>query len=268
MGVNSYFIRILLFISVSTIICGCANRNQLTELEKWDLVYICDSSGWGVAEKYAANIERDTKKTVQVKDYAIGGLSAIKVLDGLYSDPEDLDNDDKFKSFQTDIAEAEVIVLFANPRGEPSRGGVKGGMEKCIDYESGNPPDSCSPQMYQPYTENLKAIYKEIFSLRNGEPTIIRAVDLYNPVISEHLKRNMEMECRECQETFKKAIRNAADEFNIPLVSVYDEFNGPDHNEDPREKGYIGDDGIHTSEKGREVIADLLSKIGYEIVGK
>ena len=268
MRANNFFMRIFLFIIVSTIVSGCTNRNHLNNLEKWDLVYICDSTGWGVAEKYAENIERDTKKTVRVKDYAIGGLSALEVLDVLYSDPEELDNNDKFKSLQYDITEAEVVVLFANPRGELSRGGVQGGMEKCIDYKAGNPPDSCTPQMYQPFTKNLKAIYKEIFSLRDGEPTIIRAVDLYNPVISEHRKRNMEIECRKCQETFNKAIRNAADEFSIPFVSVYDAFNGPDHDEDPREKGYIGDDGIHTSEKGKQLIADLLSKIGYEPVGK
>ena len=81
MRANSFFLKILLIITVSTIICGCTNRNQLNELEKWDLVYICDSTGWGVAEKYAENIKRDTRKTVQVKDYAIGGLSAIEVLD-------------------------------------------------------------------------------------------------------------------------------------------------------------------------------------------
>ena len=87
-------------------------------------------------------------------------------------------------------------------------------MEKCIDYDSGNPPDRCTSQMYQSYTENLKAIYKEFFSLRNGQPTIIRATDLYNQVINEHRKRNMEIECTQCQEIFNTAIRNAADEFS------------------------------------------------------
>ncbi|UCE19244.1 MAG: hypothetical protein JSV84_02530, partial [Gemmatimonadota bacterium] len=110
MRTYSFFLRILLIVIVPTIICGCTKRNQLNELEKWDLVYISDSTGWGVAERYAENIGRDTRKAVQVKDYAIGGLSAIEVLDVLYSDPEELDDNDAFKSFQSDIAEAEVIV--------------------------------------------------------------------------------------------------------------------------------------------------------------
>ena len=48
-----------------------------------------------------------------------------------------------------------------------------------------------------------------------------------------------------------------------PLVSVHDLFNGPEHDEDPREKGYIGSDGIHTSAEGRAAIADALAAVGY-----
>ena len=238
---------------------------SLDELEEWDLVYISDSEGWGVANKFADNIERDTGKTVQIHDYAIGGLSALRVLQALQSDPESL-SDIKFKSLQADIAEAEVIVFFANPLGDPSKGGVQGGMDKCIVPRLGHPPENCTLQLYEPYIENLKAIYEEILALRNGKPTIIRAVDFYNPLISEHRKLNMEIECTQCWEIFNTAVRQAADAFNIPFVSVYDVFNGLNHDEDPREKGYIGTDGRHTSKQGQQVIADLLSKAGYEPV--
>ena len=33
------------------------------------------------------------------------------------------------------------------------------------------------------------------------------------------------------------------------MASFYDEFNGPDHDEDPREKGYIRSDGLHASRR-------------------
>jgi lysophospholipase L1-like esterase len=65
-------------------------------------------------------------------------------------------------------------------------------------------------------------------------------------------------------EIFNSIVQQAADGFNIPTVSVFDAFNGPDHDEDPREKGYIGPDGVHTSVEGRQLIADLLSEAGYE----
>jgi hypothetical protein len=241
--------------------------DSLDELEEWDLVYITDSSGMGVADKFADNIERDTGKTVRISGYGytVGDSSAIRVLQALQSDPESL-SDIKFKPLQADIAEAEVIVLFVTPRGDPSKGGVHDeGMEKCIGCD-GHPSEDCTLQLYEPYIENLKAIYEEILALRNGKPTIIRAVDFYNPLISEHRKLNMEIECTQCWEIFNTAVRQAADAFNIPFVSVYDVFNGLNHDEDPREKGYIRNDGRHTSKQGQQVIADLLSEAGYEPV--
>ena len=259
---NFHILLILIFI-ISAFITGCTNSNQLNQLEKWDLVYISDSTGWGVAEKYAENIKRDTGKTVQVKDYAIGALPAIEVLEALQADSGNVNIRERLQSLRSDVAEAEMIVLHVNELGEPSKGGVQGGMGQCIDYQLGNPPDSCTIEMCQPYTDNLKSIYKEIFSLRNGQPTLIRATDLWNPIISEHRKRNIETACTRCWEIRNAAVRNAADTFNIPFVNLYDEFNGLDHNEDPREKGYIGDDGMHASEKGRQAIADLLSEVGY-----
>ncbi len=260
MKVSRSSLRTMCIIITTAIMAGCG-ENLLDELEEWDLVYISDSTGWGVAEKYAENIRKDTGKTVRVRDYAIGGLPAIKILDVLHTDPEDMENDDQFKSLRSDIAEAEVIVFIANPRGDSSKGGVQGGIENCISAVS--PPDDCTLELYEPYIKNLKAVYTEIFALREGKPTIVRAVDLYNPIISIHRERNMETECTTCLETFNTAIRQAAEAFNVPFISVYDAFNGPAHDEDPRERGYIGTDGIHSSEKGRQVIADLLSEAGY-----
>ena len=250
---------------VAVVAVGCSKTNPLDDLTEWDLVYISDSTGWGVAKKFAANIERDTGKAVRVHDYSVGSLSALKVLHALQSDPESM-SDMKLKSLRADVAEAEVIIFFANPRGDPSEGGVRDGMEQCISYRSGNLPKDCTSQLYEPYTKNLKAIYQEMFALRNENPTIIRAVDFYNPVISGHRKANLETECTQCWETYNAEVRAAADAFNVPLVSIYDAFNGVRHDEDPREKEYIGSDGVHASEQGQQVIADLLSQAGYEPV--
>jgi len=257
---------IMTLVFVLAIIGVVYAADSLDELKEWDLVYISDSTGWGVPDKFADNIERDTGKTVRIHDCCVGGLPALRVLQALQSDPESLsDIWGKLKSLQADIAEAEVIVFFANEKGDPSKGGVQGGISRCIHYSS-IPPEDCTLQLYEPYIENLKAIYEEILALRNGKPTIIRAVDFYNPLISEHRKRNTEIECTQCWEIYNTAIRQAADAFNIPLVSVYDVFNGLNHDEDPREKGYIGTDGEHTSKQGQQVIADLLSEAGYEPV--
>jgi hypothetical protein len=261
MKIQRYRIGIMSVTFVIMFMAACSKRNPLYELEEWDLVYISDSTGWGVAEIYAKNIERDTGKTVRVHNYAIDSLPALKILNALQSGTETITKKE-FDTLQADIANAEVIVFFGNPRGDPSEGGVTGGMEKCISGR--NAPDDCTSELYEPYIENLKAIYEEILALRDGKPTIIRAVDFYNPLISSHRARNIEVECTQCFEIVNSAVRQAADACNIPLVSVYDAFNGTNHDEDPREKGYIGSDGIHASIQGRQVIADLLSEVGYE----
>jgi hypothetical protein len=260
MKIQRYFIGIIGVTLITTFMASCRKTNPLNELEEWDLVYISDSTGWGVAEKFANNIERDTGKTVRVHNYAIDSLRALRVLNALQSDPETVSKG--FETLRADIAEAEVIVFFGNPRGDSAEGGVTGGMERCIGGTKA--PDDCTPELYEPYIENVKAIYNEILALRKGKPTIIRAVDFYNPIISKHRANNMEVECTQCFEIFNSAVRQAAEAYNIPLISVYDAFNGSNHDEDPKEKGYIGSDGVHASDQGRQVIADLLSEAGYE----
>jgi len=262
MRIRSYLVGIVGLAFVTTSVAGCGRANPLDEVEEWDLVYISDSSGWGVADRFAANIERDTGKTVRVHDYAVGELPALKVLDALRSDPGSVTSR-TLASLQADVADAEVIVFFANPRGDPARGGVTGGLEECF---AARKPGDCTPELYEPYVENLKAIYAQIFALREGKPTIVRAVDFCNPLISNHRRHGVEGECTRCFETFNGAVRQAAEAYGVPLISIFDAFNGPHHDEDPREKGYIRSDGIHPSEQGQQAIADLLSQAGYRPV--
>lgn len=264
MKILSYFMGIISITIISTLIAACTKINPLNELEEWDLVYISDSTGWGIADNHAKNIERDTGKSVRVHNYAIGGLQALSILNALQSDPEAETRKGFETSLRADVAEAEVIVFYVNAREDPSEGRVMGGLANCIG--GSRAPVDCTPEFHEPYLENLKAVYQKMLALRNGKPTIIRAVDFYNPLISRHRANNIEVECTQCWEIYNSAVRQAAEEFQIPLVSIYDAFNGPDHDEDPVEKGYIGSDGEHASELGKQVIADLLSEAGYEPV--
>jgi hypothetical protein len=47
------------------------------------------------------------------------------------------------------------------------------------------------------------------------------------------------------------------------MASMYDAFNGPDHDQDPVAKGYIGDDGEHCSDAGKAAQVDVLDALGY-----
>ena len=196
MGIQQYFTAIMSIVIICISMVACTNNtNPLGELEEWDLVYISDSTGWGVADRFAKNIERDTGKTVRVHSYAVGGLQALTILNTLRTAPEEVPAG-TYESLHADIAEAEVIVFFGNPRGPASQGGLNmGGVQSCMGSLV---PSDCSSERYAPYIENLKAVYEEILALRDGQPTIIRAVDFYNPLISSHRTKNIEVECTAC----------------------------------------------------------------------
>jgi lysophospholipase L1-like esterase len=48
------------------------------------------------------------------------------------------------------------------------------------------------------------------------------------------------------------------------MVSIFDVFNGPNHEEDPREKGWMEGDGYHPNDAGAAAIAEALAAVGFE----
>ena len=62
------------------------------------------------------------------------------------------------------------------------------------------------------------------------------------------------------------AIHEAADEYGVLTASFYDEFNGVDHDEDAREKGYISVDGWHQSTEGTTTEVEVLHALGYDAI--
>jgi hypothetical protein len=227
-------------------------------------------SAFGAQYYFVKYIEEDTGKTVNLYDYVITDLSAQTVLYALRGEEVDEYFREQITGLKEAVAEAEVIVFFAGNYGDiEGMGDLTGDIGACWVHFECTPPDNyCTPEVYQPYTTVWSEVFKEMLALREGKPTIIRALDFYNPYISGYEKCGAEMQtsCIQCCGTFNDAIRLAAEANHIPLVSVYDLFNGPNHVEDPREKGYIGNDGFFPSTEGAKAIANHLRDAGYEPV--
>lgn len=271
MNTKLFFKIIVLLTMVSVILSGCSqprtiDANEVIEknnVEEWDLLWISDSTGWGVAEVYADYVSKDLGIKINLNDQWMGGLSVGEVLNPLKggSDPNlDLMNMADY------IAEAEIIVFYGNP-------------ERSVDPE--NPWDwncgqgslsqcyvtNCDMDTFDLYIENVKEIYSIINTIRKGNPTMIRAYDSYNPrLVSQCLPDGTFEECRACWENYSKAIHIAAEEMGVPVANVFDTWNGVDHTENPVEKGYVRDDGEHPNEKGADVIANLVRDLGYEMI--
>jgi len=212
---------------------------------EWSYVVLGDSSAWGFSKYYAAHIEDDLGVKVTVHDWTVGGLSSGQLLSMLHDDQE----------LRSAISEAEVVTFIANP-----------GDHIGWHIITGEGRHDCSPEALAGYKKDLDEIIRKIFLLRKGQSTIIRAMDFYVPIHREWKERGEYEENKRCWDALNETVHQIAAEHNIPVARVYDALNGPDHNEDPREKGYIGDDGLHTNEEGQRVIADLFRKLGYKTI--
>jgi predicted dienelactone hydrolase len=236
------------------------SESPQTPQAEWHLVVIGDSSLWGLGEAFASQIESDLGVQMVLTDFALPSLSAGTVLEALYSEAPPSTR--LAKELADDLRQADVVVMFVNPVDsvDPER---PLDLNGCFVNQA---PASCSPESFERYTADLKAIWAEILALRAGQPTILRATDIYNPLASPWNEAGVFKACTECWENMSRAARLAAEAYNIPFLSRYDAFNGTNHSEDPREKGYIRSDGEHPTELASQFTADLLSQMGYDPV--
>ena len=218
--------------------------------EIWDLLYIQDSLGFGVADLYAERVVEELGVGVRVHNKAIGNLSAVTILDRIRDDWVEL------------VRDAEIIVLFGNPRGS----GYTSDVEICVSGSTvkREPPVHYSKADWEPYQNVLEQIYAEIWRVRDRDPLVLRALTFINPAISAWREAGIEPECTAALEAMNRGIAEAAETGGATLVSTYDLFNGLDHQEDPREKGWIGADGIHLSTDGMRAVAEALVAVGFE----
>jgi hypothetical protein len=225
------------------------------EGEPWDLLYISDSGGWGVADVLAERASQELGVEVRVYDHASGGLSAVTALGRVRGE--------EYPDISDWVRQSEIIIVYGNP--EDSGVDTDMGIGTCVStsvMERDAPPPGTAAD-YQPYSDILADLYAEIWKLREGAPTVLRAIDLYNPVISAWREAGIESECTAHWELWSSVIRDAAEAHGAVMVSTYDLFNGTAHDEDPREKGYIGPDGEHTTAEGAAAIADAIAAEGF-----
>jgi hypothetical protein len=210
---------------------------------------------------YPLIIERDLGVKVVVEDYSLGGLAMNEVLQVLKTGESDRP---ELPSLPNAISDADMVVMFiGNPAGSLIPGN-QFNQNGCISGDS--PPVNCNPASLEQYTNDLKWIWGEIFRLRNGQPTILRTMDLYTPNINKYKENGILLECTRCFENYSNAIHLAAEAYHIPFIRRYDIYNGVNHDEDAAAKGYIFEDGMHPSVLSAQVIAEQFSQLGYEPV--
>lgn len=218
----------------------------------WELVWFSDSGAWGVASDWAKRIERIEGVHVEVFDY-IGyggaGSSATDMLQRVTSD----------EVVRKQLAGAEVIVLYASNYDVPLDY-----QKACMSMASRTPPRPLTPAVLQRFRDKLTGIYDEVLALRRGRPTILRALDLYAPMVAQWRAAGVYDACTAGWVANTRVNAEVAAAHGVRVASLYQAFNGPRHDRDPVRRGYIGPDGGHTSTRGKAVILRTLDGLGYE----
>jgi lysophospholipase L1-like esterase len=216
---------------------------------EWDYVALGDSTvvvGGGYAAPYAAHIEADLDVKIRLSNRGVLGMKSGELLDQLRNNQE----------LRDAISEAEIATLVIGfndlgwPLIDPDGRGNCGGADTA----------DCIRDALESFRVNYDAIIAELFTLCSSK-TIIRTMT-YPYGSLEHW--GFDEDLRPFFEPLNDYIVQAASENNIPVALVHLAFNGPNGDEDPADKGYLASDGLHISEVGAAVIADLHQELGYE----
>jgi len=247
----------MLVIAMLVAACGGQKSMPTGANAEWTLVVIGDSSMWELGNALASQIEKDMGVKVVLEDFSLGALSAGQVLGALKTGKSERA---RLEALPAALKEAEMVVMFVNPLDSIN-------PEQPLDLNGcfmGMAPLACEEETFNRYVADLEAIWGEIIALRKGKATILRATDIYNPLIKNWKQFKIFDACNKCWKNMSAANRQAAEKYGIPFFSRYDAFNGVTHDEDPTQKGYILMDGEHPSWEGALFTAELLSKMGYD----
>jgi hypothetical protein len=238
---------------LALVLTSCSGSDaQLDANEPWDLVWISDSMGAGVAQAWADRIEEAEGVDVRVHDHFQGNLSLVQARE-LLSDQAVL---------REEVAVAEIVVVYGNPLGA----GIPSDAGTCVSTSTTprDPPNVYTSADVAPYGDVLREIYDDVFELRSGQPTVIRAFDEFNGRLADWREAGIEDACTAYWEANAGALREAATDYGVAVASFYDAFNGTDHDKDPRQKGYIAPDGYHASPEGVLAQVEVLHALGYD----
>jgi hypothetical protein len=224
--------------------------------KEWDYVVIGDSIVFSFLytspNTYAGFLARDLGVKINIHRWARGGLSSQEVLDALLTN----------ETLRQDVREAEVII-FDVPRVvfRAARVYINGDYQLC----GGSDNQDCLRESLNTYKEHVDAIIAEIVSLRSPSDALIRTFDAYTywSVNDSKTIGTFDVVNQYWQEANDYLIQ-VATENHIPVARTNEAFNGPNGDEDPVEKGYVKEDAVHPTDKGMELMAEIMRAVGYE----
>lgn len=217
---------------------------------EWDLLLAGDTLCKDFGPLYAEYLEEDLGIDIRVtKKYKLGATSTDLLVR--------FRSDEKFRQA---VKDAEVIILTIPYGWYEIPVEVMIGERYYEDLDGLGTYESLE-RAKQIVQSDMDAILKELSYLTGSNEKLIRIVDSYvfyaNKVETTGVMEPVSSAFRDCNEY----VENAAIEYNIPTIQVYDLFMGETGLENPVEAGLTT--GLHPTEKGAELIAQMIREIGY-----
>jgi lysophospholipase L1-like esterase len=221
---------------------------------------ILDLSGGGYVPRYANYVQTDTGATVSLNNLGQNGWTSGQLLNALRTNA----------AFRNSIANSQVVTWDIGGNDllritDEYKGGACGGADN----------QDCLRSAVAMFKANWAAIIVEILSLRRTSDTVIRTMNVYNPFVkawkaSDSWANDGGLNDFQVIKPYLDEVNNyieaTATANNIPYAKVYQAFNGINGDEDAGDKGYISPydySGVHPSDLGHKVIADLFRNLGY-----
>jgi lysophospholipase L1-like esterase len=232
---------------------GAAGSDDTT----WDMVVLGDSlltNGDSVLpEAYAAYLEEDLGVEVEIQNLAVGGETTRSLRT----------NVQKYPWYREPLQEAEVVLISVGG------GDLPGKARRFFGGECGGEDNQdCLREQLDESQANWDALLDEIESLADPQETLIRPII---PGIFEYYTRVYKDQPEEVEiyDSYAVALYEHMDRScalrGIPVLDLYALYDGPHADPSLPEIASIGD-GVHVSDDGDVVIADLLRDLGYGFV--
>jgi lysophospholipase L1-like esterase len=212
-----------------------------------------DETGSGWVNRYAGLVEAALNRPVTVHQYARDGTDSADLRSSLESDEE----------LRAAIAEADIVVIGTGG-GDLNAGDDHFAKGQCQKAE-------CYQGVIAELGANLDASAATIAKLRDGAPTVLRAITLANALTGAEAMippffRGVATEVGAYQAlTLREAICRAMTDHGGECIDTVTAFNGADGTENAYEKGLMNKaDCCYPSGDGQQLIAELLVETGLE----
>lgn len=163
------------------------------------------------------------------------------------------------------LANADIIIV-----GIAHNDAAMNSNEDVCDGPNGDNPDwskynaECAVASAELFRPKFESVFSQIAALREGRPTIFRTINRYNDWIGwpgYDLPPEGIEATRLVIDAWNEMICKAAEENGFVCADIYPAFNGPDGLKPSGD--LVASDYTHPSDKGNEVIAQVLEELGF-----